>query len=227
MQKILTLLTISFLFGSMLYSQDLNQVDDLGKKQGKWRKTYLNGVIKYEGQFRDDHPYGEFRYYHENAQLKAITWFSDDGIVAHTSTFHENGQPLAKGKYINQKRDSTWNFYSDIDGKLITTENYKRGQLHGKSVLFYVDNGVEAEVTHYVDGKKEGDFRKYFPDGKLMTKGNYLNDQLDGEFVVYYNNGSIEISGKYKNGIKQGNWDYFTEEGTRLTEEEYKQEKIN
>jgi len=132
---------------------------------------------------------------------------------------------LAKGKYINQKRDSTWNFYRDIDGNLIAKEDYRKGKLNGKSILYYLDSGKPAEIREYKQGVKEGTYLKYFPDGKTMTEGLYHNNQLHGDFTVYYNDETIEIKGQYENGRKSGNWEYFTENGEPITEEQYKIEK--
>ncbi len=89
---------------SLMFCQTFNQSDANGMKQGKWTKNYSNGTPRYEGQFKNNHPYGEFKYYYESGALKAITRFSTDGIVAHTKTFHENKQPMAEGKYIKQKK---------------------------------------------------------------------------------------------------------------------------
>jgi antitoxin component YwqK of YwqJK toxin-antitoxin module len=226
MQKIQRLsILLLFIIPIISSAQDMNQIDDMGRKQGKWRKTYMNGVIKYEGQFKNDRPYGEFKYYYEDAKLQATTRFSDDGIIAHTNSYHENGQPMADGKYINQLRDSTWNFYSDVDGKLISKENYTKGKLNGKSILYYADSGEQAEITNYENGIKNGPYLKYFPDGKIMTEGTYKNDKLEGDFTVYYNDGSIAIKGQYKNGIQTGNWSYFDEDGKPLTAEQFREGK--
>ena len=224
MRSVLILIVSIISLSISSYSQELNQVDDMDRKQGKWLKTYVNGVTKYDGQFRNDKPYGTFTYYYENGEKKAITSFSDDGIIAYTNIFHQNGKPLADGKYINQLRDSTWNFYSDIDGKLIASENYKQGKLNGKSILYYADTNKEAEVTEYKNDIKDGIYLKYFPDGKLMTEGFYRNGQFHGEFVVYHENGTFEIKGRYNNGLKEGNWDYYNESGQEITEEQYKEE---
>jgi antitoxin component YwqK of YwqJK toxin-antitoxin module len=37
---------------------------------------------------------------------------------------------------------------------------------------------VKLEVGHYVDGKKEGEWTYYFPDGKLKEKVIYKNDVM-------------------------------------------------
>ena len=38
-----------------------NTIDSSGEKQGKWEQKYLNGILKYEGQFENDVPFGRFR----------------------------------------------------------------------------------------------------------------------------------------------------------------------
>ena len=46
--------------------------DENGKKQGKWMKR-KDGVKFYAGQFKDDIPVGEFKYYYPNGKLKIST----------------------------------------------------------------------------------------------------------------------------------------------------------
>ena len=224
MSRILVLLFVIFSFPIQQYAQDLNNVDDRGRKQGKWRKTYTTGAIRYEGQFRDDHPYGAFKYYYESSALKALTLYSDDGIVARTKTYHENGKMLAQGKYIRQQKDSTWKYYSDVDGVLVAEENYSLGALNGQSIAFYPDSGEPTEIIEYKNGVKEGTFVKYFPDGNIMAEGKYINDLLQGSYSVYFSDGTIEVKGNYKDGRKTGNWLYFNEMGQPLSEDDYKQE---
>lgn len=218
----LILITSFLLFCHLsLSAQELNQIDGQGRKQGKWMKTYQNGVVRYEGQFRNNQPYGEFKYYFEDANVQAVTIFSDDGVIGHTITFHENGSPMATGKYVNQKKDSTWLYYSDIDGALLAEENYSRGKLNGLSTTYYPASETLAETIGYQDGIKHGVFKKYFPDGAIMIDGSYKNNQFDGDYTVYYSDGIIEVKGKYMEGKKIGEWEYFDETGKQITEEEY------
>ena len=224
MSKLLVLLTLLLLLPATGFPQELNQVDDQGMKQGKWRKTYTNGAIRYEGQFKNNNPYGTFKHYYESTVLKAITIYSDDGVIARTKTFHENGNKMAEGKFTNQIKDSIWHYFSDVDGVLIAEENYFAGDLNGKSISYFPESGITAELIEYKDGKKDGLFLKYFPNGKLLSEGIFINDQLEGSFTVYYSDGSIELKGDYKAGRKIGNWSYYNEEGLQLTEDEYKKE---
>lgn len=222
MRKHLLTLIIACWLPALLLSQTLNQLDDRGMKQGKWVKTFPNGMTRYTGQFRDDHPTGEFRYFYESGQLQAVTVFSDDGLVGHTHTYHENGQPMADGKYLRQQRDSTWNFYSDIDGQLIATENYKAGKRHGLSIVYFPESGKPSEETTYKNGLKEGPYRKYFPGGELMISGLFKNNLPEGEYRVFFENGKPEVIGQYKNGVMTGEWKYFNEQGEPITGEEYR-----
>ena len=60
-----------------------NFTDSLGRKQGYWKK-YSKDTLKYEGQFKDDIPVGEFKYYFFDGKVKAHTTYSDNGKVAKT-----------------------------------------------------------------------------------------------------------------------------------------------
>lgn len=222
MNKQTILIFLAFLISFSSNSQDLNQVDDLGLKQGKWIKTYQNGNIRYKGQFRNDKPYGTFTYYYEKGAVKAINKFSDDGIVAKAQTFHLNGKMMAEGKYLNQAKHGHWKYYSDIDEKLVAEENYSKGELNGECINYYPETGNPLEVLFYTNGKLDGSYKKFFPDGKqLMTQGFYKDGNLEGEFISYYPNGKIQTRGKYKNGVQKGNWEYFDEDGNILTKEEF------
>jgi len=221
---ILILFLLPVTFG--LKSQSINQVDDLGQKQGKWIKTYANGNTRYEGQFRNNRPYGTFTYYTEKGNVEAINRFSDDGIIAQAEIYHPNGKLLAEGNFVNKKKNGHWKYYSDLDGKCVAEENYSKGLLDGKSITYYAESGNILEVMNYKKGKREGQYKKYFPDGvTLMSEGFYLNDQLHGRFVSYHPNGNVQAKGEYSNGIQTGNWEYFDEEGIMLSEEEFKYNK--
>src|SRR5690606_34958299 len=92
----------------------INQVDSKGQKQGEWRKPYEgNTVFRYVGQFKNDKPIGKFVYYYQTGDVEAIITFLPDGKTAYSKMYHESGYLMAKGKYINQLKDSTWMYYDD------------------------------------------------------------------------------------------------------------------
>lgn len=222
MQKAAFLFFALFILPVFSFSQAQNQQDATGQKQGKWIKTYPYGNVRYTGQFKDDRPYGQFKYFYDRGTLQAVTNFSDDGVIAQTQTFHENGAPMAEGQFIRQKKQGLWKYYSDIDSSLIAEENYKNGILNGKSTTYYPESEKAAETFTFINGKREGRYLKFFPDGSTMTKGSYKNDQLNGDFMLFYPNGKIQLKGQYDRGQQTGNWNYFDEEGNEIQEEDFK-----
>lgn len=217
-------LSLIFILPLLSVAQSINQSDANGHKQGKWIKSFANGIPRYEGQFNKDKPYGEFKHYYISGVLKAITTYSTDGVIARTKTYHENSYPMAEGKFIMQLKDSVWRYFSDVDGKLISDETYKKGKLDGISNIYYPESGIIAESIEYIDNLKNGEFRKYFPEGSIMTEGTYVNNQLEGNFVLYFPNGKIQLEGKYNNGRQIGNWNYFDEDGNQVSESEFKKQ---
>jgi antitoxin component YwqK of YwqJK toxin-antitoxin module len=214
---------IFVLIGMLLHSQEefTNQTDNQGRKIGKWVGKHDDGSLRYEGQFRNDRPFGEFRYFYPSGKVRAINQFSMNGRVAHNRTFFEKGQLMAKGKYVAQKKDSTWRFYSEVDGALISEDDYQDDLLHGKVRNYYPETGILAELMHYNEGQREGVWEKYFPDGSLMTKGTYKNDLLNGKLIIFHPSGKVQISGSYENGVRTGTWFTYDQDGKLIEEETY------
>jgi len=203
-----------------------NKIDENGLKQGKWVKNYNYGGIRYEGQFKDDKPFGEFRYFYTNGNLKATTMYRAFGDTAITTTYHKNGKKMAEGLYFRQQKEGKWLYYSDIDSALISEENYKNGQLHGRIITFYPESGKPAEIVEYKRGKREGPLLKYFPEGSIMTEGTYVSDSLDGSFILYWPDGQIQVKGAYNMGLHSGKWTYYDEKGNPVPDADFRFEPL-
>lgn len=219
MKKALLLIFSLIIIVSIGLSQKVNQLDSMGRKQGKWEKTYSNSAIRYQGQFKNNQPYGEFKYFFPTGNIKAISIYSQQGTVVHIKTFYLNGKILAKGKFFHQKKDSTWNYYSDIDGKLVSKENYSQGIKDGKSIVYFSQTGKPAEITDYKNGIKNGNWIKYFPNGSIYTQGFYIHDTLEGPYKVYNINGKIEIEGYYRKGLQDRLWITYDSTGKILNKQ--------
>lgn len=201
----------SFLFLVLMLSclfsvKAQNVTDKQGLRQGKWTGTYSNGALRYRGQFRNGKPYGTFIYYYPAGMKKAEMVYSDNGRKAHVTTYYLDGKKMAEGYYFDKKKDSTWRYYNDPDGKLVLEENYCKGVKEGTTTVFFPETGKPAEVTEYKNGKKNGRWIKYFSDGKISTIGTYVNDTLQGPFKVYDITGRLLIKGQYKHALQDGTW---------------------
>jgi antitoxin component YwqK of YwqJK toxin-antitoxin module len=203
----------------------MNQIDALGRKQGFWRKTDSLGAKVYEGTFKDDRPQGTFTYYYVDGKVKTISRFSEDGRKTRSVSYFKNGRMMARGNYINMKKDSIWLFYSENDTCLVSREPYSDGQLQGIATTYYPDGKI-AEQIEYRNGIKDGLWEQFFTTGKLKLKGAYSNGENIGPFIVYFPGGQIMMTGTYAEGHQDGEWRYYEESGKMVRQETYQLGKL-
>jgi antitoxin component YwqK of YwqJK toxin-antitoxin module len=55
---------------------------------------------------------------------------------------------------------------------------------------------------------------------QIQVRGKYLND---GQYYQYFPSGKIAIEGQFKNGLREGKWTQFDEDGKKLFIREYDQ----
>ena len=218
------LLTISLMFSiSFCFGQQINQTDARGRKQGIWEKNYSNGAVRYTGQFKDNHPYGVFKYYFPTGKISAVLVYSHNGTVAHIKSYHLNGKLMATGKFVDRKKDSVWNYYRETDGKLVAKESYLNGKKDGKAIVFYPSSGTPAEIIHFKKGLKDGEWLKYFPNNRIYIHGFYHDDTLEGPYKVYGIDGHIQIEGRYLKCLQNGTWITYDSTGKILYKQFFKQ----
>ncbi len=136
------------------------------------------------------------------------------------------------------------NYYPD--GAVQSIIKYKGKKEHGKSTYFFNrPNTVEMEVEMR-NGKRNGEFRRYFVNGLLDTQCTYVNDSIDGIETMYLANGvksqettyshgkkhgphkayhidgSLKIEGGFANDMFDGDWNYYDERGVLVGEGSFK-----
>jgi len=135
-------------------------------------------------------------------------------------TFYMNGNVHIEGMYKDDKKDGYFKEYAD------------NGDL--KTITKYVDDVIqpEAEEVTKLDIENE-----YYPNGKIKVSGTYRNGIPEGVRREYDTTGKIVSSAIFKKGIrtgegivledgsKDGHWKEFYEEGTLLSEGNYKEGK--
>ncbi len=200
-----------------LKSQTYNQVDENGLKQGVWKKEHSNGNTKYKGQFKDDQPYGIFKYYNDKAVIVTVLEYVsyDSAIATH---YHSNSKKAAYGYYVNQKKEGVWRFY-DRTGILSSKETFKEGVKDGEYLVYNLDGSISRE-TFFVNGIENGYRKTYDGKGMILTEGPIKDGQMNGLQKVY-KGGEISVEGTYKHAVKDGEWIYFNEEGIIYKRELY------
>lgn len=113
----------------------------------------------------------------------------------------------------------------DLYDNLMLSGTYKDEQLskpHGKFTFYgsiadynyqnfsnFKNPNTDRYITQegqYVDGKEEGRWTDYFPDGKVMGYRTYEKGNLEGKIEFFNYRGRRMFLGQYENGLKTGTW---------------------
>ena len=63
----------------------------------------------------------------------------------------------------------------------------------------------------FIEGKKFGEFVKFYNDGKLLSRVNYFDNKLNGVWLEYYRNGNLLSKKIFKNNLLNGIYiDYYS-----------------
>lgn len=221
---------ILILFGLVslsLFAQNsdvINRTDAKGNKQGAWKKME-NGKKVYEGQFKDNVPYGTFKYYHSNGKLKSTTEFIQGVHKVKTVMYHDNEHKASEGVFIDQLKDGEWRYYSSTD-KLIAIEHYTMGKRTGEWKVFSAESGILLEERNYLDNKLNGLYKTYYLDGAVSLEQNYLDGKLNGLCTSYNPKGTKAATGNYLKGSRIGSWDFYDTKGKIRSTVEYKDQRV-
>lgn len=214
-------------FGFGLEAQ-VNQTDANGKKQGEWVKFYENSeIIRYKGQFKDDKPVGKFVYYYPSKTVRTIIVHDEGSNRSEAFYYHENEKLIAHGIYRNQEKDSVWTHFLPT-GHYSYEETYVNGVLNGERITYYGPEVTDTKTklvlrkANYKDGRLQGEFIEYFPDGVVKTKGRYSSGVYDGEIVKNHPNGKPMIIERWKRRKKHGWWTTYDEAGKELGRKYYR-----
>jgi len=220
MVRLFVVVLFTIFSGSLMGQDTVNQKDQQGRRQGVWHKVDSAGRLIYNGHFKDGYPAGEFHYFYPDGKLKTLSVVSQQGTRAMTSSYFPNGRKMATGLYINEKRDSTWLFFSEADGAMVAEEHYKNGLINGFSKVFYPEGGL-SEQYFLKMGIRDGLWEQYYTDGKLKLRGGYKAGEKQGFFKTYYGSGQVMMSGQYNAGHQTGIWISYNVKGVITKTEIY------
>lgn len=215
-----------------------NKTDAKGNKQGPWVKYHPNSKsILYTGQFKDNQPVGEFRYFYPSGSVKAIV-IHETSHLSFAWFYYENEQLMSLGKYVDQMKDSVWMNYNPA-GFLVSKESFHKNKLNGEKIIFYIANQEETgevkvlSIEHYKDSVLHGGYQTFFSTGKVKEQGSYLQGVKDGVWESFHTNGNIATRVKFREGKAYGyayaydeegeeTYQFFYLKGKKLTKEELK-----
>ena len=198
-----------------------NTIDKKGLKQGAWAKYYTdNKTPIYTGQFLDNKPIGEFRYFFPSGKVKAIIQHQAKNSLSYARLYFENEQLMAEGRYKEMKKDSLWINYNS-QGFIISREIYALDKLNGLRVTYYLEGQGEDEekmltIENYKDSLLDGSFESFFMKGNIEKQGNYIKGNKEGTWLIYNPDGQLASKANYKNDVLHG-WSYaYNSKGVEL-----------
>lgn len=208
---------------------EVNQLDNNGKKNGKWIGFYTESNNKrYEGFFHNDNPIGQFIYYSEKGHVSAKVDFINDSISS-SNLYYDNGVVMARGKFISKLKVGKWSTYLRT-GDLLNIFNYKSGVLDGAQFMYYPEDKETKKVALMEEyqckmGIKDGIWRQYYELGTIKAKGQYVDGKKQGVFEYYFTNGKIDKKGSFVNDQKNGLWYFYDIDNEKMDEIIYKMGK--
>ncbi len=187
-----------------------------GKEEGRWINNWENGKLKNETTFKAGVLHGEWKSYSFKGVLKLTGYYKNGLKNKEWVEYFENGRQKDLFTYKILKIKSKVK-YGPSKGR-ITYESVKDGY----AVSFSSKDFKKTEEGNYKDGEKDGEWKDYFPGGKIpAVTSTYKNGKLDGPMREYTRRGEVTSEVNYKDGMKHGFLRTYDSRGKVLTEREY------
>lgn len=198
-----------------------NRLDAKGKRHGVWREFYENGKIKWEGTYKDDKKDGFFREYTEDGNLIIAYKYYGGVIVEDPEEFRDIR--VEKEYYPDAKIKKEVTFVNGVPHG-VCREFSQEGKIMSSKIYrngYLAGDGIIDEKGEKQGNWKEFHYGKQEKGRKTKAEGNYINGMRDGKWTFYYEDGSTEQKGVYKMGKPDGLWMWYYENGKLLREEEF------
>ncbi len=188
-----------------------------GKKHGLWKKFDENYNVICSGTYNNGIKDGYFKYYDKEGNLIKIEKYVR-GIL------EDNPDELATYELRTDYYD---------DGSVKVIGSYKDGKPEGVRREFSRDGNIkDAYILHngvvvghgIIDksGKKQGDWKEFYDNGRIRAEGKYVNNKRIGKWIFYFENGKIEQTGFFDNGGQYtGDWKWYFPDGSLRIVEKY------
>lgn len=121
---------------------------------------------------------------------------------------------------INGHRQGHWR----ITGAISIEEGYRNGQLieegtyvnnkrEGAWKKYFPTGNIKSEIT-YADNHPFGSYKIFFPNGEIEEEGTWLINKNTGDFIRYFDSGLIAQKFKFNHsGKRQGIQEYYYQDG--------------
>ena len=153
---------------------------------------------------------GISRKFYDDGNIAEVLNYDKNGVQNGEHTlYYPSGKIMRKEMIVNNKNNGKFISYYE-DGNMEQEGKYKDNKMNG--VWKTYSNDVKGALKYYAtfsDGKYNGLYKEYYPNGKLFAEGNKIQltedlDVYDGKVQVYDSLGNISRVLTYESG-KQTN----------------------
>lgn len=231
----------TYKLGVLVKNQSINFTDKTGFKQGLWMEFHNNLNVKSEGPYKDNLKHGFWKYYKPNGNLIRIEkWVmgvlqEDADNISKVDVRREidprTGKLKYLGSYVDGVKEGVQREY-DADGNVVASWLYSKGILLAEGIYdelgrkqdewkYYWPDGSIKATGKYKDDKRIQEWKYFFADGKVEQYGVYINDKPEGLWQWYFQNGELRKEENYEGGLKEGLSKEYNDTGFVLVQGEY------
>lgn len=141
--------------------------------------------------------------------------FKDDKPFGEFIYYYESGEVQTVLSYETDGSSIARTYFTN--GNLMSKGSYINQLKDGPWWYFSTDKLVIAK-ENYKNGKLEGISYKFFPtevgqNPAILEETNYINGVAQGAWTRYFQDGKTQVKGKYKDGLQTGECTWFSPSG--------------
>jgi len=217
--RIITL--IFYKKGTLVGKEPINRYDKTNKKTETWKKFFDDGKLKEEARYKNDLLSGYLKEYDQKGKLINATLYID-GVPQ--SFIEELANLDIRKEYYDNGNIKKEGIY-DIIGKENGLFKYynKKGKIEKTEI--YKHGVLIARGLIDEEGRKQDYWEEYYlePEGQLKSKGKYKDGKKIEDWEYYFANKQLQQKGKYlKDEKPTGLWKWYYENGSLLREENFR-----
>lgn len=195
--------------------------------------NYTNGITleKFTGLYRKGKREGKWSLFRSSSKKLPLEWDKDE--VTEYSNGLKNGTQI---RYRGLEMDTfmVTHFVNDVENG--TGKIYNVNYPYNLKEVYMAKNGIQLLLKEFYDnGKPHYLFndttlngmqlkyiQSYDEEGYLSQTGFFVNDSIQqGNWIEYYKTGKIKSFASYHNGLLEGTYKYFHDNGQLWTEQTY------
>lgn len=207
--------------GGALYDNDLKvgegMIDSLGRRIGKWKLFYTDGVLRSEGEYIKGMKEGPWTYYFADGSVEQKGVYKDD-LPTGKWQWYFAGNKIHREEYYRKGKEDGHAVEYDESGNVVNEGDYANGTKTGPWKLTVNDHQEEGA---YLDGERDGEWTWTYGNGKKSFQGEFQSGVAIGKHKYWFESGLVYMAGSYEAGEMNGKWDYYDELGNLILQIDY------